>query len=879
MPSLRKLALTSKPEACKACPWYGDGTGFAPDELNTGATVLFMGARPDEQAEVSGVPFTGRTGKMIEANIGKYGLGRKDASWANVTRCRYNHSNDKPDNYYNAALYCGNVFSHPDLTGYRVIVPLDDEALMLCAGLNDVEVWRGSPIIPDSGLAAGKLTIPTPHPSIIFQKPRLRSASKGDFGRICRAAKLGAGAFEYQDEFWQACEAEIFMDRLSSLAADASSTVVLDVETNKAKPIDARLRILGIGWAKDRAANVAWEALSEEQIGRIRAAVAGAKCRFVTATPFDYTVLTKADFTFPWERCHDLTLLHSRFDIELPHTLAFIASTWTYRKFWKWLSDSEPYYYNCLDCAGEWEAFNKLESHCRAHAPEVWACYERDRTQIRTACAVHLAGMPLNREQFRVERRLYSVLRDDLEATLLKEFEKPALEAPPPCEKHKRYSGRTGLKLRKSESESCSFCLAIRRHYQDSQPLKLRSHRQMMKLLESEGKKIPLGKRRDAQHHKKKSMDKAAIKKMATTYSDQRLFKLLEFRAHDKVATTYFKEAKVSPETGRVHGVFSMHGAMHRWHCTDPNQQQVLKPQKLVITEGSAKTPVEERQRLESLVAGLDVNLEEPHGPRRAYVAGPDRVFLSFDADGLHYRIAGVLSGDPFIRETLERYDREAKPEFKPHIVNCCALFKVDTAQAIHWMHEEAPQYTFSKNFIYMILNWGDTGALYQAAVSAKLDLDIGEVGKLKDNWLTQAHYYRDWRESLIRQAESSGMVTLFDGRRRRYYGLRWKDGTWHADVDTLKEIGNHPLIGTEVSYVNPRLEKVLDYVEANPPWQLVLLSHDGFMLEGPHSQAPQAVECLMPMLQEPFPCGPGKVLKVPWAAKTGKCWALLDEL
>src|SRR3972149_643194 len=116
-----------------------------------------------------------------------------------------------------------------------------------------------------------------------------------------------------------------------------------------------------------------------------------------------------------------------------------------------------------------------------------------------------------------------------------------------------------------------------------SRPLKLRSHKQMMALLESEGKKIPYSRK-----HKRVSFDKAAVKSIATTYQDARLFRLLDFRQRDKVATIYFAEAKVSPKTNRVHASYHMHSAMHRWHSTDPNQQQGLKPQRIVTEKTSA---------------------------------------------------------------------------------------------------------------------------------------------------------------------------------------------------------------------------------------------------------------------------------------------------
>ena len=226
-----------------------------------------------------------------------------------------------------------------------------------------------------------------------------------------------------------------------------------------------------------------------------------------------------------------------------------------------------------------------------------------------------------------------------------------------------------------------------------------------MDLLKSEGKVISLKKKTKAE-----GLDKGAIEKLAARYSDPRMLKLLEFKSRHTVVTRYFREAKTSRDTGRVHGVFSMHSAKHRWHCTDPNQQQVKRPEYLVVANEETG---EERK--------------ETHGPRKAYVPDEGNVFLGFDGDGLHYRIAGCLSRDPFISETLNRYDRTGLAEHKPHIVNCSALFHVSPEQAIEWMNHKASQYTFAKNFMYMLLNGGSVPALHLAAVTAGLKLDVPE--------------------------------------------------------------------------------------------------------------------------------------------------------
>jgi len=303
--------------------------------------------------------------------------------------------------------------------------------------------------------------------------------------------------------------------------------------------------------------------------------------------------------------------------------------------------------------------------------------------------------------------------------------------------------------------------------------------------------------------------------------------------------------------------------AMHRWNCTSPNLQQIKRPEDLVVVDTETGEEV-----------------KETHGPRCAYVADPGKAFLGFDGDGLHYRIAGCLSRDPFINETLSCYDKTGTPEHKPHIVNCAALFHVGADQAIDWMNHKASQYTFAKNFIYMLLNGGDVPALHLAAVTAGLKLDVPEVRKLMNNWLEAAHYFREWREGLVHEAERTGMVTLFDGRRRRFYGLRWKEGLWRGGSDEIKEIYNFPLIGTEVSYVNPRVEKVLDFCEGSDSrWELILYDHDGFMLHGPEDEAEDVAKWLMPKLEEPESLGKGRQLYVPWQPTVGKSWAKMEGL
>lgn len=266
-------------------------------------------------------------------------------------------------------------------------------------------------------------------------------------------------------------------------------------------------------------------------------------------------------------------------------------------------------------------------------------------------------------------------------------------------------------------------------------------------------------------------------------------------------------------------------------------------------------------------------------GPRATIQAEKGRIFLGFDADGLHLRIASTASQDPFMLAALTKYDETGDPHWKPHIQNMSALFHLDPEECVALMNVESPKYTFSKNFIYLILNGGDVPALKNAAVSAGLLMDEKEVKFLLDSWLERANMFHKWRLGLVKEAEQTGMVTLPDGRRRRFYGIRWDSKTKSVKInaETLKEIYNTPLICTEVSFMNPRIRKVWD-MTLNTDWFIFYHGHDGFMLEGPEYEADSFGAKLLSSIPKDHQYARGIVLTVPFDYKKGSNWAYMGK-
>jgi uracil-DNA glycosylase family 4 len=567
-----------KPEACKGCPFFDDGEGFVPDEIYPGARLTFIAQNPGETEETLKRPMIGRTGQLIMGDIGRYGFDRKDCSWMNVIKCRCRDETGKKGNKLpvdartdKAADWC--IREHMKVPESNVYALLGDVALQYMTGITGIDSWRGSVWVQAQGLLAGKKVMALIHPAAIFRDLSWRAAHKQDFARLAREAHTLSPSVQYNDLFYTGVSADEFINFISS----SKGVLALDVETSYAKPIDATLKVIGVASSREVAANYTYRR-DDGDDRRVCDALSAYNGQYVTATPFDYIVLKKEGVTFQWENCHDLTLLHSRFDIELPHTLEYIASMFTNRPFWKWMAPTDLLRYNCLDCVGEYESFERLAEYCRFKDPQVWNVYERDRLLIPVVVDLHLNGFPTSLELIKEEREWYAKRLKEKREELMEVFKPKVMDKPAPCEKHPRYTGKTPVKMRKGEEVLCHVCQGIADWCYGSRPVNLNSRKQLMEILKGEG--MEMLKDRET---KKESLAKGKVADLFKKYSDPKLLKLLSFWEDATVISRYFKDAWVSKRTGRIHPQYAMHAAKHRWSCSKPNCQQLKKPEREVI--------------------------------------------------------------------------------------------------------------------------------------------------------------------------------------------------------------------------------------------------------------------------------------------------------
>ena len=151
--------------------------------------IYIIGEAPGQKEEMTGRPFQGPSGGVLNATLMHVGISRDDCRVANVMRTRP-HGNDFEKFYLDKKLtqpspelLTGRQFLIDDILRVRpkVVVALGNEPLVTLMGHRGVTNWRGS--ILWSELAQVKV-IPTVHPAMILRQWDFFPLFQCDFRRV-----------------------------------------------------------------------------------------------------------------------------------------------------------------------------------------------------------------------------------------------------------------------------------------------------------------------------------------------------------------------------------------------------------------------------------------------------------------------------------------------------------------------------------------------------------------------------------------------------------------------------------------------------------------------------------------------------------------------
>lgn len=79
---------------CERCPLYKTKTNTVFGCGNTSAELMFVGEAPGEQEDLSGIPFVGAAGQLLDKYLEAVGIERDEVYIANILKCRPPHNRD-----------------------------------------------------------------------------------------------------------------------------------------------------------------------------------------------------------------------------------------------------------------------------------------------------------------------------------------------------------------------------------------------------------------------------------------------------------------------------------------------------------------------------------------------------------------------------------------------------------------------------------------------------------------------------------------------------------------------------------------------------------------------------------------------------------------
>ncbi len=84
LPSLRKLAAAEN--ECRRCPLYKNTTQAVPGDGPSRATFMLVGEQPGDKEDLTGKPFVGPAGRVLDAGLRDAGIAREETFVTNAVK-------------------------------------------------------------------------------------------------------------------------------------------------------------------------------------------------------------------------------------------------------------------------------------------------------------------------------------------------------------------------------------------------------------------------------------------------------------------------------------------------------------------------------------------------------------------------------------------------------------------------------------------------------------------------------------------------------------------------------------------------------------------------------------------------------------------------
>lgn len=157
---------------CTRCPLHKFRTNIVFGEGNPEADIMFVGEAPGQQEDLSGRPFVGRSGQLLDQWLASFDMKRSDVYIANTCKCRPPENRDPypPEKEACAPYLHGQIF----LIRPKVLIALGRHAAnSLTQGQRTMGELRASDLVYENDVSGFKIpVIAVYHPSFVLRKGR-----------------------------------------------------------------------------------------------------------------------------------------------------------------------------------------------------------------------------------------------------------------------------------------------------------------------------------------------------------------------------------------------------------------------------------------------------------------------------------------------------------------------------------------------------------------------------------------------------------------------------------------------------------------------------------------------------------------------------------
>ena len=170
--------LESNCQSCRACPLWETRTHVVFGVGNPHADIIFVGEGPGEQEDLTGEPFVGRAGQLLDLYLQAFDIARPEVYITNIVKCRPPRNRDPLPEEEAACI--GYLERQIELISPKIIVCLGRIAAMRLIKpdfriTKEHGIWferNGTPITA------------TLHPAALLRDPRKRPDVFEDFKKI-----------------------------------------------------------------------------------------------------------------------------------------------------------------------------------------------------------------------------------------------------------------------------------------------------------------------------------------------------------------------------------------------------------------------------------------------------------------------------------------------------------------------------------------------------------------------------------------------------------------------------------------------------------------------------------------------------------------------